>query len=103
MSALQRTRPFLFHRLISIFVVVAGIVTSLVSYWSGRQDEIQRAELEFARRAAVRHTLIREILGRSEDSLFGLSALFMLDAFVTRNEFVRATSRLEERISGAQA
>jgi two-component system cell cycle sensor histidine kinase/response regulator CckA len=103
MSAAPRTRPVLFHRLISLLIVSAGIVTSVVSYWSGRQQEIERAEMEFARRASQRHALTREIFARYEDSLFGLSSLFVTDGVVTRNDFVRATSRLEQRITGAQA
>src|SRR5438105_3666883 len=103
MHASSRPKPFFFHRLVPLLLIAFGAVASVIVYRSARADETAHAELEFVRRAAVRHTLTREILDRYEDSLFGLSALFMLDENVTRTEFARATSRLEERITGAQA
>src|SRR4051812_19502688 len=99
MPAFARRKSFSFHRVVPPLLIVLGAVASVIVYHAARRDEAAHAELEFARRASVRHTLTREILDRYEDSLFGLSALFMLDGNVTRTEFARATSRLEERIS----
>jgi two-component system cell cycle sensor histidine kinase/response regulator CckA len=103
MPAASRPRLFSIHSVVAVVIIVAGAVVAVLSYRAGRQDEADRAEAEFNHRAAVRHALAREILGRYEDSLFGLSALFMLDGNVTRTEFQRATTRLEDRIRGAQA
>ncbi len=103
MPAVSRPRPSLAYPLAAILIVIAGAVVSVLSYRAGRQDELERAEVEFSHRAAVRHALAREVLERYEDSLFGLSALFMLDGNVSRTEFQRATSRLEARVAGAQA
>ncbi len=103
MSVAQRASALLFHPAFAVLLIVAGVVGGIVSYRSGRQDEWARAEVEFSRRASVRHALAREIFGRYEDSLFGLSALFMLDTTVTRAQFTHATARLEQRSIGAQA
>jgi PAS domain S-box-containing protein len=90
-------------RLIIAIVLAGGGFISVVWYQHGRVEEQERARALFVQRAAQRHALAVEILSRFEDTLFGLSALFMLDGGVTRNEFLRATTRLEQRISGAQA
>ncbi|MDO8544926.1 MAG: CHASE domain-containing protein [Opitutaceae bacterium] len=103
MMAAPRTPAFLSHRGVILGVLLVGLIASVVSFQIVRAGERQAAETDFARRTTVRHTLTREVLGRYEDSLFGLSALFMLDATVTRSEFIRATSRLEERLGGVQA
>jgi two-component system, cell cycle sensor histidine kinase and response regulator CckA len=91
------------YRLIMIMVLAVGALVALVSYRSGQAAELERAEKEFARRATLRHALAREILGHYEDALFGLASLFLTPAQVTRPDFVRATSRLEGRVTGAQA
>jgi two-component system, cell cycle sensor histidine kinase and response regulator CckA len=103
MPVAPRTTRFFSYRIVMAAVLVAGVAASVVSYRLGRAEEDERAEAQFARRVSVRHALIREVLSRYEESLFGLSALFMLDANVTRAEFVRASSRLEERIGGVQS
>ncbi|HVS52265.1 MAG TPA: CHASE domain-containing protein [Opitutaceae bacterium] len=103
MSASARPRLPLFHRLMAGLILVAGAIASVVSYRVGREEERNRAEIDFTHRAVVRQALAREILGRFDDSLFGLSTLFMLDGNVNRGEFARATARLEERLAGAQA
>jgi PAS domain S-box-containing protein len=103
MPTTQRRQPLSFHLVIALLIVVVGAMTSVLAYRAGRTTERERAEAEFARRVTLRHAFTREILGRYEDSLFGLAALFMLDAEVTRAEFMQAARRLEERISGAQA
>src|SRR5438477_8033979 len=103
MPVAPRPKPFFLYRPVPLLLIVLGAVASVVAYRSAREDEAMRAELEFVRRASVRHTLTREILDRYEDSLFGLSTLFMLDANVTRAGFSRATARPEQRITGAQA
>jgi two-component system cell cycle sensor histidine kinase/response regulator CckA len=84
-------------------ILLVGGALSVFSYVDGRTSERERAIAEFSHRAALRHALTREILGHYEDALFGLSALFAMEANITREEFVRATSRLESRIAGVQA
>jgi PAS domain S-box-containing protein len=103
MPLTQRRRPLSFHWVIALLIITIGAMASVLAYRSGCETERERAEAEFARRVVLRHAFTREILGRYEDSLFGLAALFMLDTEVTRAEFIQAASRLEERISGAQA
>jgi two-component system cell cycle sensor histidine kinase/response regulator CckA len=98
-----RASSFFSYRIAVGAILAAGIVTSIVSYRAGRASEEEHAEAQFDRRASVRHALTREVLSRYEDSLFGLSALFTVDANVSRNEFMLAASRLETRIAGAQA
>ncbi len=84
-------------------ILLVGLALSVFSYVDGRKDERERATAEFVHRAALRHALTREILGHYEDALFGLSALFAMEANISRDEFVRATSRLQTRIAGVQA
>jgi two-component system, cell cycle sensor histidine kinase and response regulator CckA len=95
--------PFFSHRLLVALILFVGLVISLVSYRLGRASEHAAAKAEFLHRATLRHALVREILGRYEDALFGLSTLFMAETEVSRSEFMRATARLEDRIMGAQA
>ena len=98
------SRPsFPAYRVVAVAVLLVGAFISVIANRFGRFDERQRAESEFAHRAALRHALTREILGHYEDALFGLSALFAMGANVSRDDFVRATSRLEDRIAGVQA
>ena len=103
MTAVPSSVPFFSHRLLAVFVLFVGLVISLVSYRFARASERAAAEAEFLHGATLRHALTREILGHYEDALFGLSTLFMVDTEVSRSEFTRATSRLEDRITGAQA
>jgi len=84
-------------------VVLMGAVLAVWSYRDSRQRDHDRAEAEFARRATIRHTLTREVLGRYEDALFGLTALFMLGADISPAEFNRSARRLEEHTPGALA
>ena len=97
------TSPLFSHRLVVGAVLVLGIAGAIISYREGRASEEERAVAEFANRASVRHALTREILGHYEDALFGLSAAFMVDPNVTREEFAHAAGRLGERLTGAQA
>jgi two-component system, cell cycle sensor histidine kinase and response regulator CckA len=98
------SRPtFPAHRLIVVAILVVGVVVSIVAYRYGRFEEREKAEADFGHRATLRHALTREILGHYEDALFGLSALFASGTNISRDEFVRATSRLEDRIAGVQA
>lgn len=90
-------------RVIATIVLLAGAVTSILAYREGRAGERAHAVAEVEHRAALRHALTREILGHYEDALFGLAGLFTLETRVSREEFVRAASRLEDRIAGVQA
>ncbi len=95
--------PFFSHRLLVVVVLLIGVAAALVSYKLTRDAENERIEAEFTNRAAVRHALTREILGHYEDALSGLSAAFVVDDKITRQEFAAITRRLGERLTGAQA
>ena len=84
-------------------LVIIGALLSVFAFQDARQRERERAEAEFVHRVSIRHALTREVLGRNEDALFGLSALFMLDGNVTRAEFDAAALRLAEHDLGVQA
>ena len=103
MPAAPRPSTFFSFRLVVVAVLVTGVILSLISYREGRLAERERAEAEFVHSASLRFALTREILVRYEDSLFGLSALFMLDHSISRSAFVRAAQRLESRVAGVQA
>src|SRR5262245_48756029 len=90
--------PIFSHRTVVIAILILGAAASIFAYRQSRIEEIAEAGSVFAGRAALRHVLIREILGRFEDALFGLSALFVHEAQITRDDFSRAASRLEGRI-----
>ena len=89
--------------MVTAAIVGLGVMAAALWYRAGRAAEQERIQTEIDRRIGVRHQLVREVLNRYEDSLFGLSALFMSNANVSRMDFVRATTRLEQRIKGAQA
>ncbi len=102
MDAAPRKPPLFTRRTAMLAVGVAGVVFAYFSFHDSRLRERERAEAEFIRRATIRHTLTREVLGRYEDGLFGLNALFSLNANISRTEFMRAARRVEERTPGAQ-
>ncbi|MDB6114201.1 MAG: sensor hybrid histidine kinase [Lacunisphaera sp.] len=103
MQSQSRSSTFFNHRAALLVVVGAGAVVALWSFLDSRQRDYERAREEFIRRTTIRHTLTREVLGRYEDALFGLAALFMLDGNVSPAEFERVARRLEEHTPGAQA
>ncbi len=90
-------------RAVAALVLLVGIGLSVAGYRTGRNAEQERAEAQVTHRAALRHALIREVLGNYEDALHGFSALFTVDAALSREEFARAASRLEERLPAVQA
>lgn len=95
--------PLFSHRHRVIAILCLGVLASVVSYWLGHASEEAEAEAEFTYRATLRHAFTRAILGRYEDALFSLSALFLSEAPVSRPDFVRVANKLGERISGVQA
>ncbi len=103
MEAAPRKRARVNPRIATATILVVGVVVSVVAFIEQRRIERDRAEAEFVRRATIRHTLTREVVGRYEDALFGLAALFNIDKSVSRMEFARAAQRLAERNPSAQA
>ncbi len=103
MSAALSPPSFLNRRTALGAIIVAGVALAAWSFQDSRARDRERAETELVRRTTIQHTLMREVLGRYEDALFGLSALFTVDANVTLPEFLRAASRLQERTPGALA
>lgn len=103
MDVAQRQTPFFNRRTATLVVAAIGLLGAVFSFRESRIRERERTEAEFIRRATVRHTLTREVLGRYEDGLFGLNALFTLNGNISRTEFMRAARRIEERTPGAQA
>ena len=103
MQSQSRSSAFFNHRAALLVVVAAGAAVAMWSFQDSRHRDYERAREEFIRRATIRHTLTREVLGRYEDALFGLAALFMLDGNVSPAEFERVARRLEEHTPGAQA
>ena len=95
--------PLFLNRVVVGAILLVGLAVSIFSYVDGRASEREHAIAEFEHRAALRHALTREILGHYEDALFGLSALFALEANISLQEFIRATSRLQGRIAGVKA
>ncbi len=69
----------------------------------GRADERRNVHGVFERRASLRHALIREVLGRYQDTMFGLAAVFTVQAGVSAEEFTRIGERIVDRIAGIQA
>ena len=84
-------------------VGLTGVVLAVWSFQDARARDEERIHAEFERRTVIRHALIREVLGRYEDALFGLSSLFMVDENVSTQEFRQATQRVNERTPGAVA
>jgi len=95
--------PVFNRRTALLGVLLAGGALTVWSFQDARLRDRERAAAEFARRATIRHTLTREVLGRYEDALFGLTALFMDEGEPSPAEFARAARRIEERTPGVQA
>jgi two-component system cell cycle sensor histidine kinase/response regulator CckA len=99
-SRFQRLRR---QNLVVTAIVLVGVIASLVSFRMGRAEERAHAHGVFERRASLRHALIREVLGRYQDTMFGLSAVFTVQAGVSAEEFTRIGERIVDRIAGIQA
>src|SRR3954471_1608509 len=96
--------PLLTGRRLALgLVVLAGVTLAIWSFHDARARDRERIQAEFERRTGIRHALIREVLGRYEDALFGLASLFTVDDAVSPVEFQRAAQRLSERTLGALA
>jgi PAS domain S-box-containing protein len=96
--------PFLTGRRLAVgLVVLAGVTLAIWSFHDARTRDTERIQAEFERRTGIRHALIREVLGRYEDALFGFSALFMVDENPSRSQFIRAARRLSGHTPGALA
>jgi PAS domain S-box-containing protein len=93
----------LFSRILVGFVVIAGIVISLLSYRQVADTERAKAEVEFARRVDIRHALTREVLNYYEAGLFSLHNLFVGDDAVSRNEFLHVARDIAARYAGITA
>ena len=96
--------PLLSGRHLALALVsLTGIALAVWSFQDARARDQERIQAEFERRTGIRHALVREVLGRYEDALFGLSALFMVDENPSRSQFIRAARRLSEHTPGALA
>jgi two-component system cell cycle sensor histidine kinase/response regulator CckA len=84
-------------------ILLIGVFGSVWAFYDARDRELQRAETEFIRRAAILHSLTREIIGRYESAVFDLRAMFALEGGVTRADFTQATRNLAERNPGVKA
>ncbi len=103
MEDLASPSPVFNRRTAILVVLLAGGVLAAWSFRDARGRDRERTQAEFVRRIAIRHALTREVLGRYEDALYGLSTLFMVDENVSRSQFLRAARRLMERTPGALA
>src|SRR3954468_2088881 len=103
MEASARPPTAASRRLALAIVGLAGLGLALWSFQDARARDEERIQAEFERRTGIRHALIREVLGRYEDALFGLASLFTVDEAVSPAEFQRAAQRLSERTLGALA
>ncbi len=103
MISSPRRLPLSRHHATLGLLALAGAALAVWSFADAQRREREQTEAMFVRRANVRHTLAREVLGRYEDALFGLSTLFMVDRKVTRHSFLLVASRLQERTAGALA
>ena len=104
MTAPATPPPFpISPRVVASVVILAGLVVSVLGFRDARRSDLERAEAQVAHRSALRHALMREVLGNYEDALHAFAALFTLDTPVSRAEFARAAARLEGRLPAVQA
>jgi two-component system cell cycle sensor histidine kinase/response regulator CckA len=99
----SRPSSFFSAHAAAIVILLVGVLGSVWAYNDARGRDLQRAEDEFARRAAILHSLTREIIGSYEDALFGLHLAFTLEGGVTPAEFAQTTRALSERNPGVKA
>ena len=84
-------------------ILLVGVCGSIWGFYDARERDVQRAESEFTRRAAILHSLTREIIGSYENALFDLHLVFTLEGGVTPAEFSQITRKLAERNPGVKA
>jgi len=89
-------------RVAIVALVLVGVVGAIWGHFDARERDRQRAEGEFVRRAAILHTLTREIFGRYENALFGLQLSLSLDGGVTPGEFAQISRTIAQRNPGVQ-
>ena len=90
-------------RVAIVAILLVGFVGTLWAFYDARERDRQHAEDEFTRRAAILHSLTREIIGSYEDALFSLQTAFTLGGGVTPAEFTQITRQLAERNPGVKA
>jgi hypothetical protein len=104
MTAPATPPPFpISPRAVAAVVLLAGMVISALGFRDARRIDLERAEAQMTHRSALRHALMREVLGNYEDALHAFASLFTLDTPVSRAEFARAAARLERRLPAVQA
>jgi len=104
MTASASPPPFpISPRAVAVVVLLVGLAVSAFGFREGRKSEHERVESQVTHRAALRHSLMREVLANYEDALHGFASLFMLDAGVSRAEFARAAARLDKHLPAVQA
>jgi two-component system cell cycle sensor histidine kinase/response regulator CckA len=101
----QDPRPptFFSARLAIVVILLVGAFGAIWGYYDARDRNRQHAEDEFARRAAILHSLTREFIGNYEKSLFGLHLAFSVRESMTHDQFVQISGRLRDRDPGVQA
>ncbi|MBS0632234.1 MAG: CHASE domain-containing protein [Verrucomicrobia bacterium] len=89
-----------FSRYTSTGIVLIGLLCSLWLYLHWRDTERRQIEIEFNRRADIRHNLIRDRAFRYEAGLHALKIDFETPGVVSRGEFQWIASEIRDRNPG---
>jgi PAS domain S-box-containing protein len=98
-----RTNRSIPYRVSVAIILLCGLIGAVATFLQTRRDEDRHAQADFEHRVDLRHALTREVLQRYTEAMAGLSSIFTLDRDISREEFVRATTQLQPRLSGALA
>ena len=90
-------------RVTVVVILLTGGLASMLAFYDAHDREVARAEAEFERRAAILHSLTREIINDYESALFALQFALTAEGGVTRAGFAQAARSLAERNPGIKA
>jgi len=90
-------------RIAVVLILLVGIATTIWAFYETRVHNSQRAEDEFARRAAVLHSLTEGIIDSYVDALFDLHLVFTLKGELDQAQFTRIARTLLQHNPGITA
>ncbi len=90
-------------RIAVVLILLVGIATTIWAFYETRVYNHQRAEDEFARRAAVLHSLTEGIIDSYVDALFDLHLVFTLKGELDQSQFTHIAQTLLQHNPGITA
>jgi PAS domain S-box-containing protein len=103
MAQAPRQSSLFTARVAVVVILLVGALGSVLAFYDAHDREISRAGAEFDRRAAILHSLTREIIKDYEGTLFALQFALTAEGGASRAAFAQAARSLAERNPGIRA